>query len=259
MVRELVADTETTGLDPIKNGHRIVSLAMIELKDHVPTGEFIHFYFNPERESDPRAFAAHGLDTAFLSTQPKFGTVASSIVDYIDGSPLVFHNAPFDMGFLNAELRRCGYSQLAVRTVCTLQKARATFGYGNNRLDDLAARWSIPNLRAATGLHGALVDSLMAVNVYQKLLGVPMTAFTPEFLAKYGIETSHGSDQSPSSQSAAGKDRPESQSQPSALSADSGGVAEVSVGNTSIPDASKDGVADAVVPAAGNAARDYRG
>ena len=255
-MRHLVLDTETTGLDP-STGHRIVSLALIELLNNIPTGVFLHFYCNPERESDPRAFAAHGLDTAFLSTQSKFKDLASSILDFIAGSPLIAHNAPFDMGFLNAELRRAGYSSLAVRTVCTLSKARATFGWGKNRLDDLVVRWSIPNLRAATGLHGALVDALMTVNVYQRLHGFAVTEFTPEFLLKYGI--GNGSVKDSASKVLATTEQTPAQSQPSSLGTNGGGATAVVDGDDSVPPAAKDGVADAVVPAAGVAAGDSGG
>ena len=111
MIRELVLDTETTGLD-YENGHRIVEIGIIELENHVPTGSFFHYFINPERDSDKKAQEIHGLSKEFLSDKPKFSEIADDFIDYISDSKLVIHNASFDLGFINAELKRCDIKEL---------------------------------------------------------------------------------------------------------------------------------------------------
>lgn len=252
MARELVFDTETTGLDPSK--HRVVNFALIELVDTVPTGVFMHSYLNPERDSEPHALAIHGLTTEFLSSKPKFQTIAASLLDFINGDPLVIHNSPFDLGFLRAEIARSGRMNATFKSYCTLDRARKIYGSGKNRLDDLVIRFGIPNLRAATGLHGALVDSLLLVNVYQYLRGVPLTPLTPEFLRKYGI--GNEGKQSTTGQGATGADKAVSR----ALSGSSGqgvrGAGQTVGRHDSISNPPANGVAAAGLPASGDAPSD---
>jgi len=184
-VREIVYDSETTGLSPIH--HRIVSFAAVELVNRLPTGRFLHFYLNPDRESDPKALEVHGLTTEFLSTKPRFGEVASSLLDFVLGDPLVIHNADFDVGFLKKELTLTGRGPQGGRAICTKCMAQRQFGRGGggtganysytNRLDDLVKRFGIRDLRAELGAHGALVDCLLLVNVYRSLLKLPVVEF----------------------------------------------------------------------------------
>lgn len=182
-MREIVYDSETTGLASAH--HRIVSLAAVELVNKAPTGNFLHFYLNPDRESESIALAVHGLTTEFLSTKPRFGDVAASLLDFISGDPLVIHNAIFDIGFLNTELRRMGRSMVVNRQICTLCEARKKFGRSGNKLDELTARFGHPDLRALTGAHGALVDCLQLVNVYRSLVGLVAFPWETTFLGKY--------------------------------------------------------------------------
>jgi DNA polymerase III subunit epsilon len=184
-LRELIFDTETTGLSPAH--HRIVSFAAVETVNLEPTGRFLQFYLNPDRESDPRALEVHGLTSDFLRDKPRFGEVAASLLDFVNGDPLVIHNADFDVGFLHAELMRIGRSRYAGRVVCTKRMAQAQFGRGgsgtgvnyrpSNRLDDLVRRFGIRDLRTELGVHGALVDSLLLLNVYRGLRGMPVLDF----------------------------------------------------------------------------------
>ena len=110
-MREIVLDTETTGLDP-RNGDRIVEIGGVELLNHIPTGRSLHLYLNPERDMPAEAFAVHGLSSEFLSDKPRFAEVAAAFLDFIADARLVIHNASFDMGFLNAELTRCGLAPI---------------------------------------------------------------------------------------------------------------------------------------------------
>lgn len=184
-MREIIYDSETTGLSP--SVHRMVSFAAVELVDRLPTGRFLHFYLNPDRESDPRALEVHGLTTEFLSTKPRFGEVAASFLDFVLGDPLVIHNADFDVGFLRMELELTGRGAQGGRAICTKNMAQRRFGRGGggtggnysytNRLDDLVKRFGIRDLRAETGAHGALVDCLLLVNVYRSLLDLPVVEF----------------------------------------------------------------------------------
>ena len=116
MTRELVLDTETTGLD-YENGHRIVEIGIIELENHLPTGSYFHSYLNPERDSDIRAQEVHGLTREFLNDKPKFSEIADKFMDYIADSKIIIHNASFDIGFINAELTRCDMKELSQDTV----------------------------------------------------------------------------------------------------------------------------------------------
>ena len=111
MVRELILDTETTGLD-YEQGHRIVEIGIVELENHLPTGSYFHYYLNPERDSDKKAQEVHGLSREFLNDKPKFSDIADEFVEYISDSRIIIHNAPFDLGFINAELIRCEMKKL---------------------------------------------------------------------------------------------------------------------------------------------------
>jgi DNA polymerase III subunit epsilon len=167
-MREVVIDTETTGLDP-QDGHRIVEIACLELIHHVPTGRKFHCYVNPEREMPPDAMAVHGLDAAFLAGQQLFAAVADELIEFIAGDRLVIHNAEFDLAFINAELARLGRGPLAHPFVDTLAVARRRFPGAPASLDALCRRFAIDlSLRDK---HGAEIDCSLLAAVYVELLG----------------------------------------------------------------------------------------
>ncbi|MSO66322.1 MAG: DNA polymerase III subunit epsilon [Pseudolabrys sp.] len=168
-MREIVLDTETTGLDP-GQGHRLVELGCIELLNRIPTGAVFHSYLNPERDMPAEAFAIHGLATDFLKDKPRFSDIADDFLAFIGDAPLVIHNAGFDHGFLNAELKRIARALIArERLVDTLLLARRKHPAGPNRLDDLCARYAIDNSRRTK--HGALLDAEILAEVYLELIG----------------------------------------------------------------------------------------
>ena len=168
-MREIVLDTETTGLDPAE-GHRVVEIGALELVHRVPTGSHWHSYINPERDMPADAYRVHELSEEFLSDKPRFAEVAAGFLEYIGDAPLVIHNAPFDAGFMNAELTRLGLPSLAgERLVDTLQMARRRFQGAPNSLDALCKRFEI-DLSVRT-LHGALVDCRLLAEVYLHLTG----------------------------------------------------------------------------------------
>lgn len=168
-MREIVLDTETTGLDPAQ-GHRLVELGCIELLNRIPTGATFHTYINPERDMPAEAFAVHGLSEEFLKDKPRFAEVADDFIAFIGDLPLVIHNASFDHGFLNAELKRIERMLIArERLVDTLLLARRKHPAGPNRLDDLCARYGIDNSRRSK--HGALLDAEILAEVYLELIG----------------------------------------------------------------------------------------
>jgi DNA polymerase III subunit epsilon len=169
MLREIVLDTETTGLDPRK-GDRLIEIGCIELVNRMPTGREYHRYINPERTVPAEAEAVHGLSTAFLLDKPLFAEVAGEFLDFIAGDTLVIHNAVFDVGFLNAELERVNGPALSMsRVIDTLQLARRKHPAGPNSLDALCKRYGIDNSKRIK--HGALMDSLLLADVYVELLG----------------------------------------------------------------------------------------
>ena len=148
-MREIVLDTETTGLDPL-SGHRLIEIGCIELINRIPSGQVFHRYLNPERDVPEEAVAVHGLSAQFLQDKPCFSDVADELVAFIGEAPLVAHNAQFDLGFLNAELERCARRPLGPeRLIDTLMLARRRHPGGPNRLDDLCARYGIDNSRHA--------------------------------------------------------------------------------------------------------------
>ncbi|QIE56298.1 DNA polymerase III subunit epsilon [Pikeienuella piscinae] len=168
-MREIVLDTETTGLDPF-DGHRIVEIGGVELLNHMPTGRFYHQYINPMRDMPAEAFAVHGLSSERLSKEPVFAAIAEEFVAFIGDATLVIHNAPFDMKFINAELRALGLDPLpAERARDTLAMARKRFPGSPAGLDALCRRFGIDN--SAREKHGALLDSELLAEVYLELIG----------------------------------------------------------------------------------------
>jgi DNA polymerase-3 subunit epsilon len=168
-LREIVFDTETTGLSPL-GGDRVVEIGCVELLNHVPTGATFHRYVNPERDMPEGAFAVHGLSSAFLADKPVFAAIADEFVAFIDGARLVAHNAAFDVAFLDAELARVGHPTIDPgRIVDTLQIARRKYPFSPNSLDALCQRLGIDNARRTK--HGALLDSEILADVYVELLG----------------------------------------------------------------------------------------
>lgn len=168
-MREIVMDTETTGLDPAQ-GHRIVEIGAIELVHHVPTGRHFHQYINPERDMPEEAFRVHGLGTEFLKDFPVFAAVVDEFLGFIADSPLVIHNASFDIRFLNAELRLVGRPLLPFdRAVDTLPMAQRKFPGAPANLDALCRRFNVDG--SARKLHGALLDSELLAEVYLHLKG----------------------------------------------------------------------------------------
>lgn len=179
-MREIVLDTETTGIDP-KDGHRIIEIGALEMVNQSPTGEQYHIYINPEREIDDGAVAIHGLTADFLSDKPVFEAVVDGFLAFIGEAPLVIHNAPFDMGFINAELARLGRETLpSDRAIDTLVMARRKFPGAQANLNALCRRFEIDN--SHRDLHGALVDADLLASVYIELLGgrQPNLSLEPE-------------------------------------------------------------------------------
>jgi DNA polymerase III subunit epsilon len=167
-MREIVLDTETTGLDPYQ-GHRVIEVGCVELINRIPSGQTFHRYVNPERDMPAEALAVHGLSAEFLKGKPLFADIAEELVAFIADAPLVIHNAGFDFAFLNAELERAKLPILArERLVDTLLLARRKHPGGSNRLDDLCARYGIDNSRRTK--HGALLDAELLAEVYLELI-----------------------------------------------------------------------------------------
>jgi DNA polymerase III subunit epsilon len=168
-MREIVLDTETTGLDPFQ-GDRLVEIGCVELVNGIPSGQTFHKYFYPERTMPAEALAIHGLTDEFLKDKPLFADAADDLIGFLGEAPLVIHNAAFDIGFLNAELERAGRPLIArERMVDTLIIARRKHPGGANRLDDLCVRYSIDNSRRTK--HGALLDAELLAEVYVELIG----------------------------------------------------------------------------------------
>ncbi|MDG2405098.1 MAG: DNA polymerase III subunit epsilon [Paracoccaceae bacterium] len=168
-MREIVLDTETTGLDP-SQGDRIVEIGAVELYDHVPTGATYHQYINPQRIMPQEAFAVHGLGDDFLRDKPLFADIVSDFIAFIDDSTLVIHNASFDMKFLNAEFQWCDRPQIpAQKALDTLAIARKQFPGSPASLDALCRRFNISTTTRT--LHGALLDSEILAEVYLELVG----------------------------------------------------------------------------------------
>ncbi|MFK7754929.1 MAG: DNA polymerase III subunit epsilon [Sedimentitalea sp.] len=168
-MREIVLDTETTGLDP-ETGDRIVEIGAVELHNHVATGRTYHQYINPQRDMPQEAFNVHGLSIDFLSDKPKFAEIGQAFLDFVQDAKLVIHNAAFDMKFLNAELRWMNLPTLPwEQAIDTLDIARKKFPGSHNSLDGLCRRFDIDN--SSRTLHGALLDSEILAEVYLELIG----------------------------------------------------------------------------------------
>ena len=168
-MREIVLDTETTGLDP-KSGDRLVEIGCVELDNHLPTGRTYHQYVNPERDMPDEAFRVHGLSEAFLAKHPVFADIADAFLEFIGDADLVIHNASFDLGFINAELQRLGRALVENRrAIDTVQIARGKYPGAQASLDALCRRFEI-DLSARTK-HGALLDAELLADVYLELVG----------------------------------------------------------------------------------------
>jgi len=169
-MREIVLDTETTGMDPL-DGHRMVEIGCVELENHIPTGRTYHQYINPERDVPAEVVAVHGLTNEILKDEPTFGEVVGDFLDFIgDDSMLVIHNAEFDMKFINAELQQFGFPKVSPKRVLdSLAVARKKFPGSPASLDALCRRFNIDNSNRT--LHGALLDSELLAEVYLELLG----------------------------------------------------------------------------------------
>ena len=169
MIRELVLDTETTGLDH-EDGHRIVEIGIVELENHLPTGNYFHYYLNPERDSNKKAQEIHGLSREFLSNKPKFIDIAEKLIDYISDSKIIIHNASFDLGFLNSELRKCDMRELNEENIIdTLLLAKKKYLGQSVSLDSLCKRFNID--LTGRDIHGALKDAKLLASVYLELIG----------------------------------------------------------------------------------------
>ena len=168
-MREIVLDTETTGLD-VNNGDRIVEIGMVELQNHVQTGAYFHIYLNPEKESDLKALQIHGLTTEFLKDKPKFIDIADQFIDFLSDSNIIIHNAPFDVGFINSELRKCekdGLNENAI--IDSLLLAKKSFLGQSVSLDSLCRKFNIDI--SDREFHGALKDAKLLASVYLELIG----------------------------------------------------------------------------------------
>jgi DNA polymerase-3 subunit epsilon len=174
-MREIILDTETTGLDPL-TGDRLVEIGCVELLNRFPTGKTFHAYFNPERDMPESALKVHGLTADFLKDQPLFAHRVGELISFLGDAQLVAHNAMFDLGFLNAELERAGHAEVSRdRMIDTLLIARRKHPGAANRLDDLCARYGVDNSRRTK--HGALLDAELLAEVYVELIGARQAQF----------------------------------------------------------------------------------
>jgi DNA polymerase-3 subunit epsilon len=186
-MREIVFDTETTGLDP-NSGDRLVEIGCIELMNRFPSGRTFHCYFNPERDMPEAAFKVHGLSVDFLKDKPLFAQKVDELVEFLGDAPLVAHNAMFDLTFLNAELERTKKAAVArERLVDTLMLARRKHPGGSNRLDDLCVRYKIDNSKRVK--HGALLDAELLAEVYIELIGARQANLGLAAIVVGGAET----------------------------------------------------------------------
>ena len=168
-MREVVLDTETTGLDPI-DGHRIIEIGCVELLDHFPTGRTFQAYLNPERPVPQDSQDIHGLTDAFLSDKPLFAAIADEMFEFLGDAPLVIHNAGFDLKFLNAELHRLGRKPIAyARAIDTIEIAKSKIPGARYSLDELCRRYGVD--LAVRDKHGALIDAQLTAQVYLELVG----------------------------------------------------------------------------------------
>ncbi len=186
-MRQIILDTETTGLEP-KQGHRIIEIGCIELINRRKTERNFHQYLNPERDIEDGAFNIHGLSNEFLSDKSRFADIAQEFIDFIRDGELIIHNAPFDVGFINAELKLLGKKWGKIEDYCTvfdtLVLAREKHPGQKNNLDALCKRYEVDN--SQRDLHGALLDAKILLDVYLKMTGGQTD------LAFHSVATSHG-------------------------------------------------------------------
>jgi DNA polymerase-3 subunit epsilon len=190
-MRQIVLDVETTGLEAAA-GHRIIEIGCVEILNRRPTGQKFHRYLNPERDIDAGALAVHGIDSARLQTAPKFAEIVEELLAFISGAELIIHNAPFDVGFLDAEFARLAGDARTVTTVCkvldTLALARSLHPGQRNSLDALCKRYSVDNTKRE--LHGALLDAGILVDVYLAMTG-GQSALALDMSGGRGQQTRH--------------------------------------------------------------------
>lgn len=168
-MREIVLDTETTGLDP-NDGHRVIEIGCVELLDHFPTGKSFQRYLNPERDMPPDAQCIHGITTEFLMDKPRFAEIVEEFLEFIGDSPLIIHNASFDLKFLNSELHRTARKPIPfARAIDTIDMAKSKYPGSRYSLDELCKRFNID--LTSRSLHGALLDSELTAQVYLELIG----------------------------------------------------------------------------------------
>lgn len=188
-LRQIVLDTETTGLEP-QNGHRIIEIGCVEIVNRRLTGNHFHQYLQPDREIDPAAAEVHGITEDFLRDKPRFGDVAADFLAFVSGAELIIHNAAFDVGFINHELGIWNPSHPPLETLCavtdTLGMARKLHPGQKNNLDALCKRYSIDNSQRA--LHGALLDAEILADVYLAMTG-GQTALTLDAVEEIAIQT----------------------------------------------------------------------
>tara|TARA_A200000113_G_scaffold205495_1_gene201789 strand:+ start:252 stop:962 length:711 start_codon:yes stop_codon:yes gene_type:complete len=172
-LRELVLDTETTGLD-FENGDKIVEIGIVELENHIQTGNSFHYYLNPERDSSSEALKVHGLTTEFLSDKPKFVEIVEEFINFLGDSKIIIHNASFDIGFINSQLKGCNFQEIdETRVIDTIVLAKNKYRGQSVSLDSLCRRYNID----ITGreIHGALKDAKLLSLVYLELIGGKQT------------------------------------------------------------------------------------
>ncbi len=177
-MKQIILDTETTGLEP-SQGHRIIEIGCVEIKNRRKTDGDFHQYLNPEREIEDGAYEIHGISNEFLSDKPLFKDIATELIDYIRDSEVIIHNAPFDVAFINTELKRLGKKWGVMEDYCkitdTLQMARKMHPGQKNSLDALCGRYQIDNSQRE--LHGALLDAQILLDVYLALTGGQVALF----------------------------------------------------------------------------------
>lgn len=178
--RQVVLDTETTGLD-LAQGHRVIEIGCVELLNRRSTRHYFHVYLQPDRAIEEEAIRVHGITNEFLANQPRFPDVVEEFLNFVRGAELIIHNAPFDLGFLNHELRRCGRGQTRLEQLCkiedTLLLARQRHPGQRNSLDALCKRYNIDNSQRT--LHGALLDAEILADVYLAMTRQQDSLFVP--------------------------------------------------------------------------------
>ena len=189
-MKEIILDTETTGLDP-KSGHRIIEIGALEMRDKILTGRSFHYYINPQRDVPNEAYRIHGISTDFLQDKPLFEHIVDEMLEFILDGSLVIHNASFDMKFLNHELTRIGKASLDhYRVIDTLPMARKMFPGAKVNLDALCSKFKIDN--SLRTFHGALKDAKLLADVYVELCGGRQAKFeTKAVLVDTHVTTGH--------------------------------------------------------------------